>query len=196
MELFNIIDSEGNDHSNHPVRFRLIVVLSELKNKQGYQAQERQDQCFWKGISNIAVAGPGPSDCPGWPWGPWPSVRPWSMPDISDAADESSRSPISLPILLVPVSFILSFFFSSWRVWYKTATVVDSGDEQKPGFLHVIIGNTFGQKTQCIGLYSTKNWMSHSCCLWYIPMAFRMISKLYSQLNTPLLACPLWPGYL
>lgn len=44
MELFNIIESEANEHSNHLAQQPLIAVLGDQKNKQGFQAQDRQSQ--------------------------------------------------------------------------------------------------------------------------------------------------------
>ena len=63
MELFNSVDSEASDHSNHLAQQLLIFVLSDQKNKQGFQAQDRQNQRP-EGISNIAVARPALPDCP------------------------------------------------------------------------------------------------------------------------------------
>lgn len=66
MELFNIIDSETSDHSNHLAQQLLIAVLSDQKNKQGFQAQDRQNQRL-EGISNIAVARAALPNCYGRP---------------------------------------------------------------------------------------------------------------------------------
>ena len=65
MELFNIIDSEANDHSNHLAQQLLIAVLSDQKNKQGFQAQNRQHQhlekaspiLLWPGLPCLATLG-------------------------------------------------------------------------------------------------------------------------------------------